>query len=120
LPRPSRKPALVATVMPLAAGSADMLMAKRGRAIVFVTQPGEPVKLDAETVAVAFGLTQRQAVLAVQLARGASLAQAAAALGVALETARWHLKEIFERTNTHRQADLVRLLCSVFQATLGS
>jgi DNA-binding CsgD family transcriptional regulator len=107
-------------VMPVNCARADSLATPQGCAILFVTQPGEPPRLDTEAVAQAFGLTPRQAMLAVLLARGASLAQAAAALKVTVETARWHLKEIFERTNTHRQADLVRLLCKAFESSFKS
>jgi DNA-binding CsgD family transcriptional regulator len=56
------------------------------------------------------GLTPRQAQLTARLAEGATLSQASMALGVTVNTSRWHLREIFEKTNTHRQTDLVRLV----------
>ena len=70
----------------------------------------QSLPLDGTAVEVAFGLTPRQAALAVLLARGKSLPQAAAALSITLETARSHLKEVFFRTNTRRQADLIRVI----------
>ena len=36
----------------------------------------------------------------------------AAALGVSDSTVRTHLKQLFEKTATHRQVDLVKLLAS--------
>lgn len=57
-----------------------------------------------------FGLTRTEARLAGELAAGVSLDQAAAALGIGHETARSHLKAIFAKTATHRQAELVALI----------
>jgi DNA-binding CsgD family transcriptional regulator len=36
--------------------------------------------------------------------------EAAEVLGVAETTARWHLQHLFEKTGTHRQADLIKLV----------
>lgn len=57
-----------------------------------------------------FELTPAQANLAGKLATGSSMETAAAELGVTVETARSHLKAIFNRTGTHRQGELVALL----------
>jgi DNA-binding CsgD family transcriptional regulator len=64
-------------------------------------------KLDENVLAKALGLSPRQAELTGLLVEGLSLAQTAKQLGMSLETARWHLREIFRRTNTHSQAALV-------------
>ena len=57
-----------------------------------------------------FGLTRREAELTALLACGSSLTDAAPALGMSRETARHHLKQIFQKTDTHRQAQLVALV----------
>lgn len=57
-----------------------------------------------------FELTPAQAKLAGKLATGSSMETAAAEMGVTAETARSHLKAIFNRTGTHRQGELVALL----------
>jgi DNA-binding CsgD family transcriptional regulator len=57
-----------------------------------------------------FGLTAAQARLALTLRAGRTLQEAAAELGVGYETVRTHLKGIFERTGTRRQAELLLLL----------
>jgi DNA-binding CsgD family transcriptional regulator len=54
-------------------------------------------------------LTPRQGALTALVAEGESLTRAAEKLGMTLETARWHLRDIFRRTNTHSQIDLVTL-----------
>jgi DNA-binding CsgD family transcriptional regulator/PAS domain-containing protein len=58
----------------------------------------------------AFGLTQAEARLAARLASGMSLEDAALGLGVTKETARSQLKQVFAKTDMHRQPELVVLL----------
>lgn len=57
-----------------------------------------------------FGLTPAQARFAAELSRGGTLRETAAALGIRLETARSHLKEVFAKTATKRQGELLALL----------
>ena len=57
-----------------------------------------------------YGLTAAEAVLTRLLVQGLPLAEAAAQLGVRVQTVRTRLKTIFEKTDTHRQAELVRLV----------
>jgi DNA-binding CsgD family transcriptional regulator/PAS domain-containing protein len=57
-----------------------------------------------------FGLTPREADLASALSAGGSLEQAAGDLGMTYETARSHLRRIFEKTVTSRQTELILLL----------
>lgn len=57
-----------------------------------------------------FGLTRAEARLALAIADGAGLGAAAERLGIQMSTARAHLKSVFLKTGTHRQAELVALL----------
>jgi DNA-binding CsgD family transcriptional regulator len=61
---------------------------------------------------VEFGLTKAEARLAWRLAGGASLAGAAEAFDVKLTTIRSQLQQVFAKTGTSRQAELVALLLS--------
>jgi len=54
-----------------------------------------------------FGLTPAEARLALHLAAGETLRSAEAKLSIRYETARTHLKSIFQKTGTCRQAELV-------------
>jgi DNA-binding CsgD family transcriptional regulator len=63
--------------------------------------------LDRTVLANALGLSPRQAELTGLLVEGLSLARTAEQLAMSLETARWHLREIFRKTDTHSQAALV-------------
>jgi DNA-binding CsgD family transcriptional regulator len=54
-------------------------------------------------------LSPRQIDLTSLLVEGLSLAETAQRLGITRETARWHLRQIFAKTHTHSQADLISL-----------
>jgi DNA-binding NarL/FixJ family response regulator len=54
------------------------------------------------------GLPRREAEFAVALARGASIAEAAAELGLTIETARNYSKQVYAKLGLRGQADLVR------------
>ncbi|WP_028966581.1 helix-turn-helix transcriptional regulator [Sphingomonas phyllosphaerae] len=58
----------------------------------------------------AFGLTAREADLAVALFSGRTLEEAAVLLGITINTIRVHLRQIFAKTQTARQSELLRLL----------
>lgn len=57
-----------------------------------------------------FDLTPRQASLALALSRGMSIAEAAAELGLSVESARTYSKRIYAKTGARGQADLVRFV----------
>ena len=82
----------------------------RGRPVLLVTV--QPICLDAtgcdpSALMQDLGLTRREAEVAARLAAGQSLSDTAAGLAMSRETARHHLKQIFQKTDTHRQAELV-------------
>ncbi|MGN6279931.1 MAG: helix-turn-helix transcriptional regulator [Sphingomonas sp.] len=56
-----------------------------------------------------FGLSPIEVQLARHLFRGRTLTDAAAAMRIKAETARSYLKQIFTKTDTHRQAELIGL-----------
>lgn len=57
-----------------------------------------------------FQLTPAEAELALEILRGDGRAAAARRLGISPGTARIHLQRVFDKTGTHRQAELVRLI----------
>ncbi len=63
-----------------------------------------------------FGLTRAEAEFAVALCAGRSLAQIAAETGRSIHTVRSHNARLLAKTDTTRQVDAVRLLCSLDQA----
>jgi DNA-binding CsgD family transcriptional regulator len=78
--------------------------------IVFLAEADRRTNLDATTIRQLYGLTPAEASVAVLLAQGQHLDEAAEVLKITVNTARTHLKRIFDKTNTERQTDLVRLL----------
>lgn len=79
-------------------------------AIVFVGDPDQPVEANEERLRALYGLTGAEARVASLLARGYRLDEISETLGVAYETTRKHLKQIFSKTTTARQAELVRMM----------
>lgn len=75
-------------------------------AVIVETLSARPA-LDAEQIAERFGLTPAEGRVAAMLARGLDVRGAARELGCAAQTVRGHLKQVFVKTNTHRQAALV-------------
>lgn len=57
-----------------------------------------------------YGLTRTEAQLAQHIASGQSLQDIASSSSRRLNTVRTQLKEVFQKTGTHRQAQLVRLM----------
>jgi DNA-binding CsgD family transcriptional regulator len=84
--------------------------APEATAVVYVTDPEQVAVVDELTLCALFGLTPAEARLARLLVQGASLAAAERDLGLRRETVRTRLKTIFEKTNTHRQSELVTLI----------
>lgn len=60
-----------------------------------------------------FALTAVERELARGLLQGSSLREAGAAAGLSYETSRWYVKQLFSKTDTHRQSELIRLLLTV-------
>jgi len=79
-------------------------------ATVFVLDPTRHERVCAEALPNLFGLTPAQAALAVALAEGRTLADVAHETGLALSTVRERAKQLFARTGTRRQAELVALV----------
>ncbi len=105
--RRARGRPLMATVLPVpnAQPSPD-----EGSAILYVFDPEEDLSRLIEPACMFYGLSAGETRLTCRLANGGSLAQAAKALGLREQTARSYLKQIFLKTQTNRQAELVWLM----------
>lgn len=84
--------------------------APTARVLALFHDPRRRIRLDAAVVAQVYGLTVTEAALATALAHGQTVADFARTRGCTEQTARSHLKRVLEKTGTHRQADLVRVL----------
>jgi DNA-binding CsgD family transcriptional regulator len=57
-----------------------------------------------------FGFTNSEARFAWAIAQGSSIAEAAGELGLTIETARYYSKQVYAKTGSRGQADLVRMI----------
>ena len=64
-----------------------------------------------------FDLTPAEARLVARLMTGESLRSCAKALGIKYETLRGQLKSVFQKTKTHRQAELVTVVIRAMNET---
>ena len=80
------------------------------RAVLFLTDPEAQPRISANVIATLFGLTDSEARLVRALAEGRRLNEAADAIGVTVSSARTYLKQVFSKTETSRQAELVQLV----------
>ncbi|MGO4706151.1 response regulator [Microvirga sp. 2MCAF38] len=105
IPRAMHRP-LVLQIYPLSSGDA----AGSPAVAVFVVDPEMRPRLSQEMASRMYDLTRAEARLAVALADGKRLDEIATEFGVSPTTVSFHLQNLFRKTHTSRQADLVALL----------
>lgn len=87
-----------------------MLDRSRHYAVIIVCDPEVPAPIP-QLIAKIFGLTVAEAKLVDHLASGGTVEQFCYVNSVTSNTARTHLKRIFEKMGVSRQSDLVALVC---------
>lgn len=107
--RPSGKRPYVIHVLPLhRAQSAEI---PRGpTALVLIIDPEHETQPAAALLRQLYDFTNTESEIALRLTRGDDLKQISDALSVSPWTVRTHLKHLFDKTDTHRQAALIRHL----------
>lgn len=112
MPRQAGERPYVVQVMP--SGRPSWFLYPPGvRVILTVTDLDARRRPVPELLREVFGLSRTQATVAGLLAEGREVKEIAAELGVSNFTVRRHLADIMEKTDTTRQAELVRLLSRV-------
>ena len=108
VPRKGNLPAaiVVNTLDPVSEGD---LATGSPSAILFIRASATQL-LTSDALKSLFGLTQSEALVAKALTDGKSVEEIASGAGVSLNTTRVHLKNVFGKTGTNRQAHLVALL----------
>lgn len=77
---------------------------------VFVHAPSDDAPASGRHLVATFGFTPRELAVLMPLMQGKDVTEVAASLGVSLATTRTHLRHLFEKTGTSRQADLIRVV----------
>lgn len=109
LDRPSGRRALQVIVAPVAAGE-DVQACGRSCVVVFVTDPERTSAHDVALTARVYGFTRAEADVARLLLQGQTVQEISRSLHLTANTVRFHLKQLFAKTDTHRQAEFVRVI----------
>lgn len=109
LPSPGRRLPLSVIVSPVRAEPA-LFLGQGPAVLVSVTDLQADTPVAEDRLRDIFGLTRAEIRVAVALFDGASPKETAEQLGVSFHTVRGHLVRIYEKTETSRQAELVRLI----------
>jgi DNA-binding CsgD family transcriptional regulator len=78
--------------------------------VVFICDPDRTATTPEARLRKLYGLSRAEAAVAARVLRGVGLQAVADDLGIGLPTVRTHLQRVFEKTQTRRQAELVRLI----------
>jgi DNA-binding CsgD family transcriptional regulator len=107
----------VAHVLPLTSGSRRTASAAyAAAATVFVRKAELELPSPPEAVAKEFGLTPAELRVLFAVIEVGSVSEVSAVLGVAETTVKTHLQHLFDKTATHRQAELVKLVAGFANA----
>jgi DNA-binding CsgD family transcriptional regulator len=81
--------------------------------MVVIVDPERRPRPATETLRVLFGLTKTEAAVAQLVMNGEGLGPIGEQLSLSNDTVKTHLRNVFHKTDTHRQAELVRLLVAI-------
>jgi DNA-binding CsgD family transcriptional regulator/PAS domain-containing protein len=109
--RPSLRRPYSLFVTPLHAGD-SAFDAPGAVAAVFISDPERKPKSSPDVLRRLYGFTPAESRIAAKLMQGESVEEAAEDLDVSLNTARTHVKHLFEKTDTHTHREFLRLLLS--------
>jgi DNA-binding CsgD family transcriptional regulator len=111
--RRNEKDAVDILAFPLALGSRTTPISRsaRSRVVLILSEPRRGTVFSSGEIADLLGLSPAEAALTAALSSGYSLRDYADRRGISVGTARIQLKRVLSKTETHRQADLVRQIC---------
>lgn len=107
--RAGERPATI-TIVPLRCEAAAMPCTPFPKVLVLVQQEQDAIDDAKVRLRDAYQLTETELRFVAAMLEGGALPAVARRLGIAHNTARTHLKHVFEKTQTHRQAELVQLV----------
>ena len=108
--RPSGKLAYQIEVYVLNPNSETITLMDNASCLLLIHDPCRPVTLSPDKIQAIYGLTQAEARICMHLLEGYSLQDTADKLNITRNTAKTHLKHIFEKCQVSSQNQLIRLL----------
>lgn len=109
--RPSGRRPYIVHVLPI--DHRTVASPRYGRVIVVIIDPEREPEPPAMLLRHLYGLTKSEAQIALMVTRAEGLKPIAEELSVSVTTVKTHLRHVFEKTDTHRQAELVRLVLTL-------
>ncbi len=107
--RPSLKRPYTLFISPLSSPKSALRFALP-RVVVIIKESEVEIEFSPQTLKRVFGLTPREAMLAAKFFETTSLKETAEQMSISRESTREYLKRVFYKTDTHSQAELVKLL----------
>lgn len=93
-------------------GAPASLTGPNGRVALYLADPANPLQCSPDSLMATFGLTQREAEVAIALANGLCLQEISDQQQLGKETIRSQLKAVFRKLGVKRQQDVIRLILS--------
>jgi DNA-binding CsgD family transcriptional regulator len=87
-------------------------------AVVLISDPEQQQPIETAVLADLYSLTPKEAALTASLSEGKTIHQAAREMAMSYETARTHLRRIFDKTATSRQSELLLLIAQLPRQTV--
>lgn len=109
----------VGHVLPLTSGARRRVGAARAAAALFVHKAALETPSPPEAIARTYKLTPTELRVLVAIVEVGGVPEVAETLGIADTTVKIHLSRLFEKTDTRRQADLVKLVAGFCHPLLG-
>jgi DNA-binding CsgD family transcriptional regulator/PAS domain-containing protein len=110
----------VAHVLPLASGARREAGLSLGAvAAVFARKVALEKPVPLQALARHYGLTSSELRVLLAIVEVGGVPEVAPVLGISQTTVKWHLQNLFEKTNTRRQADLVKLVAGFANPIVG-
>lgn len=110
LSRPGKRRDLLVLVCSLSRDTAQP--GKEPVTVVMLSDPEKRAHVSRQVLARLFGLTPTEARIALALTEGQRSDEIAERMAVSPTTVAFHLRNLFQKTDTHRQADLIALVLS--------
>lgn len=83
---------------------------KAAAVAIYIRRSDQERDIPSSIISEVFGLTRTEAALALEIAEGATMDEAAAVLDIRRNTARTHLRSIFAKVGVRRQTELMRVV----------